>query len=163
MKIYRYSNEPEARKVKVLLENQNIPCEIRSFENWGYDGLFRGQMGMGEIIVPDEFTEKAKVIVDKFVKEERNKPVEMDAGLASIVLKQNVGNLNALIYVIFIAFVIFGSFLLLRMRSSVGISIFVLLTVGVVLAIKRTKKILRDTKKALERAEKKQNEETISS
>ena len=87
----------------------------------------------------------------------------MDAGLASIVLKQNVGNLNALIYVIFIAFVIFGSFLLLRMRSSVGISIFVLLTVGVVLAIKRTKKILRDTKKALERAEKKQNEETISS
>ena len=62
MKIYKYNNEPEAQKIKVLLEAQNIPCELRSFENWGYDGVFRGQIGMGEVIVPDHFSAKAKAI-----------------------------------------------------------------------------------------------------
>ena len=138
----------------VLLETQNIPCELLSFENWGYDGLLRGQMGMGEIVVPDEFAEKAKGVVDKFIKEERDKPAKMDAGLAKIVLRQNVGNLNALTYVIFIAFIIFGSFSLLRIKGIFGVAVFALLTVCVVLGIKRTKKVLRDAKKELKRVEK---------
>ena len=57
MRIYKYNTEPEAQKVKHLLEAQNIPCEIHSFENWGYDGALRGTMSMGEIIIPDEFTD----------------------------------------------------------------------------------------------------------
>ena len=64
--IYRYSNIPESHRIKALLEEEKIPCELHSFENWGYDGAFRGQMGMGEIIVPDEYADKAKGIIDKF-------------------------------------------------------------------------------------------------
>jgi hypothetical protein len=72
MKIYKYNNEPEAQKIKALLEAENIPCELHSFETGAFDGVFRGQIGMGEVIVLDEFSNKAKEIVDKFISEQKD-------------------------------------------------------------------------------------------
>ena len=73
MKIYRYHNEPEAQKIKTLLGAENIPCQLHSFETWGLDGIFRAEMGMGEVIVPDEFANKAKQIIDELKKHRGDK------------------------------------------------------------------------------------------
>ena len=154
MKIYKYNNELEAQKIKLLFAEQNIPCELRSFENWGYNGLFRGQIGMGEVIVPDEFTDKAKGIIDKFVKEERDKPLEIDIDLAHIVLKRNIGSLNAFIWLIFISFIIIGSFLLFRISGIISIVVVVMLAICTISAINRLQNALKNTKEKLEKIEK---------
>ena len=144
---------PEAQKIKILLEDENIPCEVHSFENWGYNGVFRGQMGMGEIVVPDELTDRAKAIVDKFIKEERNAPGEMDPASAKTVSSRTIANLYGLILIVLMAFIAFGFFLLLGVRGNAGIALYFLLT-GVVLAVlARIKKVLRKTKKELEETE----------
>jgi len=147
VKIYRYNSEPEAQKIKFLLESQNIPCEIHSFENWGYDGALRGAMGMGEIIVPDEFSDKAKEIIVKFVKEEMNKTPEQDMELKSIKLKRNIEKFKTLIYVIYIAFITCGYFLLFHFKGIIAIMVFLLLLITV---IRATFYVRKDIEKAKE-------------
>ncbi len=68
-RIHTYDNYPESVAIKQLLEDKGIPVEIHSFEEWGYDGVFRGQIGMGEIIVPEEYEKEARTIVHQFVRE----------------------------------------------------------------------------------------------
>ena len=150
MKIYRYSTEPEAQKIKALLEAQNIPCKLHSFENWGYDGVFRGQMGMGEVIVPDEFSDKAKEIINKFVEEEVEKPpLEKNVEFKKFKLEQDIDKIRTLIYIIYIIFMIVASFLLFRFKGMLGIIIVILLAVGVVRGMSYLKKDLRKTKEEL--------------
>jgi hypothetical protein len=123
MKIYRYSNEVEAQKIKFLFEDENVPCEIHSFENWGYDGMFRGQMGMGEIIVPDGFSDKARKIIDKFVKEEREKENKEDNELRILKL-ESVAKQEKFYKPSYVISIIFGILLLLKFKGIASIVIF---------------------------------------
>lgn len=148
--VYKYNNEPEAQKIKSLLESENIPCEIHSFENWGYDGAFRGQIGMGEVIVPDKFSVKAKEIINKYI-EESSKNFKEDAESKSIKLKRDVEKLKTLIYYLYMLFVVFSLFLAYRMRNVLSAVIITLLAIGIYLVTTRLQKDLKKTQKELEK------------
>lgn len=150
MKIHRYSTEPEAQKIKFLLESQNIPCELHSFENWGYDGVFRGQMGMGEIVVPDRFADRAKEIINKFLEEERNKLYEEDVELKSIRLKRDVGKFKILIFYPYVIFIIISYFLLFRIKAMFTVIVVVLLFIGAMRVTFYAQKELKRVRKELE-------------
>ena len=119
MQIYKYNNEPEAQKIKFLLENEKIPCEIHSFENWGYDGIFRGQIGMGEVIVPDEFSNKAKKIISEFLTKENTKPYKEDKDLRIMKLAYMVKSHKTGRFV-YVGFIIVGAILLIGFKSIIG-------------------------------------------
>jgi len=150
MRVYVYSNNPEAQKVKHLLESQDMPCEIHSFENWGYDGVFRGQVGMGEIVVPDDQAERAKEVIEKFKAEERDKPFEGDAELNRIKLEQRIEQLGTLRYVIYIVFAVLAYYLLFSM-GLFGIIGAGLLSMGLIYGIAHLKKELAEAKKELDK------------
>lgn len=149
MRVYTYNNNPEAQKVKHLLESQEIPCEIHSFENWGYDGLFRGQVGMGEITVPDKLAGKAKEVIEKFKAEERDKPFKGDAELSRIKLRHRIEQLGALRYVIYIVFAVLSYYLLFIMGvfGIIGAGLFY---IGLIHGIAHIKKELAEAKKELD-------------
>lgn len=142
--VYKYNNEPEAQKIKSLLESENIPCEIHSFENWGYDGAFRGQIGMGEVIVPDKFSVKAKETIDKFIKEERNR-YYIDDELTILKLQRAAKGYRWAKYILvplcFIS-VIFGVFLLLvgTLPKVIGILFILFIPFGFLSALNNARK-----------------------
>lgn len=72
-RIYIYHEHSEALVLQNLLESHGIPVRIHSFENWGYDGLFRSEVGMGEILVPDTLEEKATQLIHTFKEETEKK------------------------------------------------------------------------------------------
>jgi len=67
-RVYRYGSYPEASCIKEVLESNGIPVEVHSFENWGFDGVFRSQIGMGEILVADKFQKKAERLIEEYKK-----------------------------------------------------------------------------------------------
>ena len=69
--IYRYNNIPESHQIEALLKEAKIPHELHSFEKGVYDGLFRVQIGMGEVMVLHKYISKAKEIIAKFIKENK--------------------------------------------------------------------------------------------
>jgi len=129
MEAYKYNNEPEAQKIKHLLEVQDIPCEIHSFENWGYDGVFRGQVGMGQIVVPDNMADRAKQVIDRFIKEEREGG-EGDPELKRLKLKYHVEQLKTLKFVINAALII--AVIAFFKLGFFGIILIGLLAIGVI-------------------------------
>ena len=57
-------NAAEANVIKMILEENGITAEIRSFHDTAYDGLFQSQLGWGVIRVSDEDAPEAKKIVE---------------------------------------------------------------------------------------------------
>ncbi len=58
-------NAAEANVIKMVLEENGIVSEIRSFHDTAYDGLFQSQLGWGVIRVSDEdFPEAQKIVED---------------------------------------------------------------------------------------------------
>jgi hypothetical protein len=149
MRVYTYNNEPEARKIKLLLEAENIPCQIHSFETWGYDGVFRGEMGMGEIVVPDTVGLRAQEVVEQFVREERGKQVE-DTELQLIRLEQDVAKLKSSLQMVYVGGIIFGLLILFSLPGFIGGMIIILLAIGVNMAAKRLQRDLRKAERDLQ-------------
>jgi very-short-patch-repair endonuclease len=57
-------NAAEANVIKMILEENGISAEIRSFHDTAYDGLFQSQLGWGVIRVSDEDFPEAQNIVE---------------------------------------------------------------------------------------------------
>jgi len=56
-------NAAEANVIKMILEENGISSEIRSFHDTAYDGLFQTQYGWGVIRVSEEdFSASLKII-----------------------------------------------------------------------------------------------------
>jgi len=149
--VYRYNDIPEAQRIVQLLEAQDIPCQIQSFENWGYDGIFRGQIGMGEIIVPDNFSDKAKEVIDEFVKEEKEKDFKGDKELRIIKITQNIQSYKIAPYFFYAWFMMLAYFILFKLRhpliSIVGLG---LLVFGLMRSLSYFKNELEKSEKELE-------------
>lgn len=58
-------NAAEANVIKIILAENGISAEIRSFHDTAYDGLFQTQLGWGVIRVDDtDFSEAQRIIED---------------------------------------------------------------------------------------------------
>ena len=57
-------NAAEANVIKLILEENGIAAEIRSFHDTAYDGLFQSQLGWGVIRVSGEDFPEAKRIIE---------------------------------------------------------------------------------------------------
>ncbi len=69
IKITALENTLEAQLIESMLNEQKIPCRIRSFHDTAYDGLFQVQKGWGELYAPSEFKEDILEII-KMVRSE---------------------------------------------------------------------------------------------
>jgi ketol-acid reductoisomerase len=56
-------NKFEADLISQTLQQEGIPCLIRSYHDTAYDGIFIPQKGWAAIMVPEEFKEKAKAVI----------------------------------------------------------------------------------------------------
>ena len=63
IKITVLENTFEAQLIESILNEQNIPCRIRSFHDTAYDGLFQVQKGWGELFAPSELKEEILAII----------------------------------------------------------------------------------------------------
>lgn len=79
-RVHVYENHMEALALQHLLQEKEIPAMVHSFEEWGVDGIFRSQMGMGEIIVPDGQEEEAREAIAQFMAERDGRKDGGDAG-----------------------------------------------------------------------------------
>ena len=59
-------NEAEANVIKMVLEENGIAAEIKSFHDTAYDGLFQSQYGWGVIRVSEEDFPEAQRIVEEW-------------------------------------------------------------------------------------------------
>ncbi len=56
----------EANVIKLILEEQGIAAEIKSFHDTAYDGLFQSQYGWGVIRVSEEDFPEAQRIIEEW-------------------------------------------------------------------------------------------------
>jgi Putative prokaryotic signal transducing protein len=56
-------NKFEADLISQTLQQEGIPCLIRSYHDTAYDGIFIPQKGWAAIMVPEESKEKAKAVI----------------------------------------------------------------------------------------------------
>jgi len=54
----------EAQLINSILNEQNIPHQIRSFHDTAYDGLFQVQKGWGELSSPTPYKQEILKIID---------------------------------------------------------------------------------------------------
>lgn len=59
-------NAAEANVIKMVLEENGISAEIKSFHDTAYDGLFQSQLGWGVIRVSEEDLPEAKRIIEEW-------------------------------------------------------------------------------------------------
>ncbi len=64
VKVLTVENRFEADMVSQALEKEGIPFLIRGYSDTAYDGLFIPQKGWAAVMVPREFREKAKTMVE---------------------------------------------------------------------------------------------------
>ena len=64
LKVAGVGNRFEEDMVTQALEKAGIPFLVRRYTDTAYDGLFIPQKGWASIMVPVEFREKARAIVD---------------------------------------------------------------------------------------------------
>ena len=62
-KITVAENTFEADLISQTLQQEGIPCMIRSYHDTAYDGIFIPQKGWGAVMVPEAFEEKACAII----------------------------------------------------------------------------------------------------
>jgi hypothetical protein len=80
-KITVAENKFEADLISHTLQEEGIPCMIRSYHDTAYDGIFIPQKGWGGVMVPEELVEKASVII-----------AELRQGLKTTEQKEGVEN-----------------------------------------------------------------------
>ena len=57
-RILEINNEVEARLLEKVLEEREIPFQIKSNHDTAYDGLFQAQLGWGYLLSPPEYKEE---------------------------------------------------------------------------------------------------------
>jgi hypothetical protein len=62
-KITVAENRFEADLISQTLQEEGIPCMIRSYHDTAYDGIFIPQKGWGGVLVPEKWAEKALAII----------------------------------------------------------------------------------------------------
>lgn len=60
------ANEAEANAIKMILADNGIEAEIRSFHDTAYDGIYQAQYGWGVIRVSDQDMVEAKKIIEEW-------------------------------------------------------------------------------------------------
>ncbi len=60
---YKPENDAEALALKAVLTEHDIYCEVVSFHDTAYDGLYQSQYGWGVIKVREKDYEKAQKII----------------------------------------------------------------------------------------------------
>ena len=75
-KVYTYFEQVDALNLQHLLEAEGIPVKVHSNEDWGMDGILRAQVGMGAILVPEQFEQQAQHLVEEYVKDKKQKQEE---------------------------------------------------------------------------------------
>jgi len=63
VKIITIDNEIEALLVDSILNEREIPHEMRSYHDAAYDGLFQTQKGWGHVSAPDRYASEIEEIV----------------------------------------------------------------------------------------------------
>ena len=64
VKVKTVENEFEADIIRDALEKEDIPVLVRNFHDTSFNGLFIPQKGWGIILVPEEYREDAKNILE---------------------------------------------------------------------------------------------------
>ncbi len=151
MQLYKYSNEIERQKLKSLLEQENIPFEDRCFEDWGYNGIFRPQMGMGEIIVSEYAYEKARLVIKDFLEEERKEASETDAESEKFFLEHKARKIRALLQGDYLLLVVLGVFLIFTRGAVlfIGTAIYIVIAFFITRRIKNSRERLKVLEKDL--------------
>jgi hypothetical protein len=72
-KITVAENKFEADLISQTLQEEGIPCMIRSYHDTAYDGIFIPQKGWGGVMVPEESEEKASAIIAELRQDLRTK------------------------------------------------------------------------------------------
>ncbi len=54
-RILEINNEVEARFLEKILEEKEIPFQIKSNHDTAYDGIFQVQLGWGHLLAPPEY------------------------------------------------------------------------------------------------------------
>jgi hypothetical protein len=65
VRILVFNNEIEAKLLKEILTDKNIPHIVRSFHDSVYDGLFQVNSGWGILEAPEEYREEILRIYDE--------------------------------------------------------------------------------------------------
>jgi len=65
LKVMTLENRFEEDTVAEALKKEDIPFLIRRYSDTAYDGLFIPQKGWATVMVPVEFQEKAKALIEK--------------------------------------------------------------------------------------------------
>ena len=65
VRIHTVENRFEADLLMQALGEEYIPAMLRRFEETAYDGLFVTQMGWGAILVPGDYEEEARSLIEK--------------------------------------------------------------------------------------------------
>ena len=65
VKVKTIENEFEADIIGDALKKEDIPVLVRNFHDTSFDGLFIPQKGWGIILVPEEYREKAKNVIEE--------------------------------------------------------------------------------------------------
>ena len=64
VRIHTVENRFEADLLMQALGEECIPAMLRRFEETAYDGLFVTQMGWGAILVPGDYEEEARSLIE---------------------------------------------------------------------------------------------------
>ncbi|OGP54817.1 MAG: hypothetical protein A2Y65_12115 [Deltaproteobacteria bacterium RBG_13_52_11] len=78
-KITVAENKFEADLIAQTLQQEGIPCLIRSYHDTAYDGIFIPQKGWAAVMVPEALEEKASAIITELrqgvkAKEQKGEP-----------------------------------------------------------------------------------------
>lgn len=65
--IYKFDNVVEAMAIKAMLEENNVPCVVTSFEDLAYDGMFQVQKGWGMLQVFEGDKEKTEELITAYL------------------------------------------------------------------------------------------------
>ena len=68
-KVTIVENKFEADLITQALQQEGIPCMLRSYHDTAYDGIFIPQKGWGAIMVPENAEERARNIIDELREE----------------------------------------------------------------------------------------------
>jgi hypothetical protein len=64
VRVHTVENRFEADLLTQALKQEGIPVLLRRFEETAYDGLFVMQMGWGALLVPADYEEEARRLID---------------------------------------------------------------------------------------------------
>ena len=78
VKVHTADDQFEADVIKDALEKEAVPVLIRSFSDTSFNGIFIPQKGWGSVLVPEQFRDKAKVVINNIAARAHETPSEVE-------------------------------------------------------------------------------------